>query len=190
MGYFHYLEKFSERFVKICTDSKSGLDIAKTFSKGFELATSTCGLRKCNGKFVNGKLLFKCGMFHLNDVDFDRIIRFRENGIEQKLIVNFHRDVKVKNLYEQIPFLMEGKTLKFEFRVNGKWQENPGVADEIRVNGSVFIRLSRPLACEFGPECRYQDQKMGVLRLHLGNSFQAGERAFLNYTITEEKQDT
>ena len=144
---------------------------------------------KCSGKFVNGKLLFKCGMFHLNDVDFDRIIRFRENGIEQKLIVNFHRDIKVKELYEQIPFLMEGKTLKFEFRVNGKWQENPGVADEIRVNGSIFIRLSRPLACEFGPECRYQNQKMGVLRLHLGNSFQAGERAVLSYTITEEKQD-
>ena len=45
MDYFHYLEKFSTRIIKIRTTSKSGLYIAKTLSQGFELATSTCGLR-------------------------------------------------------------------------------------------------------------------------------------------------
>ena len=44
-GVVHHLEKFSERFVKIRTTSKSGLYIAKTLSKGFELATSACGLK-------------------------------------------------------------------------------------------------------------------------------------------------
>ena len=44
-GVVHHLENFSERFVKIRITSKSGLYIAKTLSKGFELATSTCGLK-------------------------------------------------------------------------------------------------------------------------------------------------
>ena len=44
-GVVYHLENFSERFVKIRTTSKSGLYIAKTLSKGFELATSICGLK-------------------------------------------------------------------------------------------------------------------------------------------------
>ena len=102
--------------------------------------------------------------------------------------MNFRKDVRVKDLYEQIPFLMEGKTLKFEFLVNGKWQGEPGIASEIRVNDSIFIRLSRPLLCDFGPECRYQNQKMGVLRLHLGNEFKSGDRFLLTYSIERGKR--
>ena len=140
-----------------------------------------------SGKFVNGKLLIKSGMFNLKDVAFDRIINFLDNGVSQKLIVNFRKDIRVKDLYEQIPFLMEGKTLKFEFLVNGKWQGEPGIANEIRINDSIFIRLSRPLLCDFGPECRYQNQKMGALRLHLGNEFKSGDRFLLTYSIEREK---
>ena len=44
-GVVHHFENFSERFVKLRTTSKSGLYIAKTLSKGFELASSTCGLK-------------------------------------------------------------------------------------------------------------------------------------------------
>lgn len=141
-----------------------------------------------SGKFENARLSAESGMFNLDGVDLERTVDFSAKGVSQKVTVNFRKDVKVKDLYEQIPFLMEGKNLKFEFLSNGMWRNEPGIADGIRINNTLFIRLSRPLLCDFGPECRYQNQKMGALRLHLGSEFKAGTNAAVAYTIAKEKE--
>ena len=44
-----------------------------------------------SGKFANGKLLIKSGMFNLKDFAFDRIITFLYNAFSMKLIVTSGR---------------------------------------------------------------------------------------------------
>ena len=53
MDYFHYLEKFSTRIIKIRIDSKLSLPLAKNFSKGCELATCSNFTHKKNYCKIN-----------------------------------------------------------------------------------------------------------------------------------------
>jgi hypothetical protein len=124
-------------------------------------------------------------------VTVTRKIGFSDKGIEQDIALSFNDDVKVKDLYEQIPFLKNKTGLKISFKINGKWSETPGVAKAIKFidakgNGFELI-FDEPHDCDFGPESTYRKQLMGSIRIYLGKEFKKGQNLSLKYSISPIK---
>jgi hypothetical protein len=142
---------------------------------------------KFTSKFVNDRIIIKSQLFQAETVSFDRIIEFPDAGIRQKLDIKFAENIEFKDLYEQLPFLKNKPKLNFEFKVNGQWQKEPGIATEIKLNDSVLIKLNSAHPCSFGPDSKYNNQECGVLRIHLGSKFKGGDRLKLEYEIVKNK---
>jgi hypothetical protein len=124
-------------------------------------------------------------------VTVTRKIGFNDKGIEQDIAFSFNDDVKVKDLYEQIPFLKNKTGLKIYFKINDKWSETPGRAKEVKFidakgNGFELI-FDEPHDCEFGPESAYKKQLTGSLRIRLGTEFKKGQSLSLKYFISPIK---
>ena len=124
-------------------------------------------------------------------VTVTRTIGFDDKGIEQNVALSFNDDVKVKDLYEQIPFLKNKTSLKISFKINDEWSETPGLAKAIKFidakgNGFELI-FDEPHNCDFGPESAYKKQLMGSIRIHLDKEFKKGQSLSLKYFISPVK---
>lgn len=125
----------------------------------------------------------KSAMFNLDGLSFDRTLRFLEKGIKQELTVHAAKDIRVKDLYEQLPLLQSGKKPELQFLVNGKWQKEPGTTNKINVGNKIMITLNPAVPCSFGAESAYQGQVIKALRFHLPAEMKANGNASLSYTI-------
>ena len=123
-------------------------------------------------------------LFNQDCVSFKRRMSFLEEGIRQELEINVTNENKIKDMYEQLP-LLAYKELKLEYMVNGKWQNEPGKATKVRLNQTIVISMDRELPVSLGPVSFKFNQKIQPLRLHLGDSFKAGDVVKLSYTITK-----
>ena len=125
----------------------------------------------------------KSAMFNLDGLSFERTLRFLEKGIAQELTIHAAKEIHVKDFYEQLPLLQNGKKQELQFFVNGKWQTEPGTASRISVSDKIMITLHPAVPCSFGAESAYQGQVVKALRFHLPTEMKANESISLSYTI-------
>jgi hypothetical protein len=137
--------------------------------------------------FNDNTLDMSAEMFQLPGATFKRRIVFGENEIRQDISLSFATSASVKDLYEQIPFLMNKDGLGVAFRVKGEWQQAPGTADAVRFSNAggkgYVVELDQARPCRLGPETTYGSQKMGALRISLGKRIEAGQSLNLSFKL-------
>ncbi len=139
-------------------------------------------------------LLMNWKMFK-TPVDIQRKITFGEKSIKVKVRLRFTGDVKIRNMFEQLPFVKkDGITIEFDNA--GKWQDKPCKTAAVRFrNGAgagVLYKFKNPHDMSFGPESKAtwdKSQVNGVVRIHLGGVFKKNKLARVQYEIIPIKME-
>ena len=126
---------------------------------------------------------------HKTPIDIQRKITFGEKSIKEKVRLRFTGDVKVRNLFEQIPFVKKAG-VKIEFKNGSAWHEKPCKTKEIKFSNTagagVLYKFRKPHEMSFGPETKGSWDKKhsnGVIRVHLGSSFKKNKLGRVQYEI-------
>ena len=126
-------------------------------------------------------------------VDIQRKITFGETSIKVKVRLRFTGDVKIRDMFEQLPFVKKsGVTIEFDNA--GKWQDKPCKTAAVRFRNSagagVLYKFKKPHDMSFGPESKAtwdKSQVNGVIRIHLGGVFKKNKLARVQYVIIPVK---